>query len=81
MFPMVAGLSLDRGWIKGIQTQEADHWIHLTRGLLCIGIILVPHSGYIVTVITLIILIGGVSGVSTFLRSSRKSSHLHSMEG
>ena len=76
MEPMVAGIGQDIGWIEGIQLEVEDHWIHLTGGPICMGIILVPHLGDIITVITVIILIGGVN---TYLRSSRKSSLLNLM--
>jgi len=74
---MVAGLGPNIGWIKGIQLDVVDHWIHPIGGFVCIGIILVPHPGDEIPFITIIIIIGGVS---TFMRSSRNSSHLHSMQ-
>ena len=77
MEPMVGGLNLDRGWIKGIQSEAIDCWIHLTRGLVCMGILLVPHLEDIIIITTIIILTGGAI---TLLRSSRISSLLHLME-
>ena len=74
---MVASFSPDISWIEGIQSEVEDHSIHLTGGLVCMGIILVPHPGYIIIIITVIILIGGVS---TYLRSSRNSNLLQFME-
>jgi len=54
---MVAGLTSDKILINGTQLEVADHWIHLIGGLLCMGIILVPHLGDIITIIIVIILV------------------------
>lgn len=54
---MVVGLGLDTSLIKAIESVVIDQLIHLTGGVVFMGIILVTHPGDIITIITIILLI------------------------